>query len=281
MSRICSYCGHFEDDDKSTSCSICGRPFLDDPVAYRYSEAPTSPQSQGSFNELPDEPSGGNPVSPQPTGNLCPAGPPGRPNPLQGVISLIQRSEERPPPNYYRFFSNVIILTSFLPIYIGAFIVSFVLAVAFAILRLPGLAQLFNPIAWTSTLFGFFEVLVLGRIGRSDHQVIYRGLIRDDEHNLYAFCMFGGLVTGNFVEGHRVSLYGQWRTDRGAGPHERGTFYVNRGEDIETGSSITSSYRNPWRVVFYILLTIFAGLLVFGAIFLPGIASYTNSNLRF
>ena len=119
------------------------------------------------------------------------------------------------------------------------------------------LSQLFNPIIWTTVILNFFEVLVLGRVGRSDNEVIYRGIIRDDDHNLYNFCMIGRLVTGNFIEGHRVSLYGRWRRGPDNGFSNRGTLYVERGNDLDTGSSISSAFRNSWPTVFWILLLLF------------------------
>ena len=242
MAQTCTNCGYFEDSDTVTSCAMCGRSFQQAPPP-----APSRPSQPQTYQ--------------QPRPEAVPVQALHQdPGTLEGRIILIQRVEERPPRNLYRSFSKAIILLVLSPIYIGAFILSFSLFIAFAILRFSILAQLFNPITWTGTLLELFEVLVLRRHGIPDNLVVYRGMVRDSENRSYAFVMYGNLVTGNLIEGHRVSLRGDWRERR----TDRGTFYVAEGHDMETGAPITTSYGNPWRVVFFILLILLIGFMGVG-----------------
>ena len=257
MAQTCTNCGYFENSDTVASCAMCGSSFQQAPPPAP--SRPTPPQDyQPPHPEIV-------PVRAQtdlrPRPDVVPVRAPRQdPGILEGRIILIQRVEERPPRNLYRSFSKTIILFVLSPIYISAFILSLSFFIAFAILRFSTIAQLFNPITWTGTFLELFEVLVLRRRGAPANLVVYRGMVRNDENRSYAFVMYGNLIAGNLIEGHRVRFSGDWRERR----TDRGTFFVAEGHDLETGAQITTSHGNPWRAVFFILLITLLGLAVGG-----------------
>jgi len=191
-----------------------------------------------------------------------------RPIPLEGVVTLVQRTEEEPPPNWYRTLSKGIMTIILLPIFITFGLASLVLSIAFAIIGFQALSSIFNPVSWMTAIFEFMEVFVLGRLQRSSQHTVYRGLVRDAGDRVFAFYLHGVLRSGILVEGHRVRLFGEWRRSNRRGEPELGTLFVSRGEDLATGSSITSG-PNVWRPVFFVLLAIFLGVIAYGVVHAP------------
>ena len=118
----------------------------------------------------------------------------------------------------------------------------------FAILGIRVLAQLFNPVTWTMAILELLEVMVLGRIRRTDTFPIYRGLIEDRAGRRHQFLLRGPIALGNLIIGHQVGLTGLWRG---------GNFLAFGGNDLTSNSAITSTYRNRWRVIFYVLLGLY------------------------
>ncbi|MBV5338771.1 MAG: hypothetical protein J0665_04320 [Deltaproteobacteria bacterium] len=190
------------------------------------------------------------------------------PVPLEGVVTLVQRTEEEPPPNWYRTLSKGIMMIFVLPIFVTFGLASFALSIAFAIIGFQALSSLFNPVSWMTAIFEFMEVFVLGRLQRSSQHTVYRGLVRDDSDRIYAFYLQGALRSGLLVDGHQVRLFGEWQRTNRRGEDERGTLLVSRGEDRTTGSSILS-LRNGWRPVFFVLLATLFAVMVTGVIYLP------------
>jgi len=191
-----------------------------------------------------------------------------RPIPLEGVVTLVQRTEEEPPPNWYRTLSKAIMTIILLPIFITLGLVSLALSIAFAIIGFQALSSIFNPVSWMTAIFEFMEVFVLGRLQRSSQHTVYRGLVRDAGDRVFAFYLHGVLRSGLLVDGHRVRFFGEWRTGNRQGRAERGTLFVSQGEDLTTGSNINTG-SNGWRPVFFVLLAILSGVVAYGFAYAP------------
>ena len=202
-----------------------------------------------------------------------------RPIPLEGVVTLVQRTEEEPPHNWYRTLSKGIMTIFLLPVVLTFGFASLALSIGFAIIGFQALSSIFNPVSWLTALFEFMEVFVLGRLQRSSQHTVYRGLVRDAGDRVFAFYLHGVLRSGLLVDGHKVRLFGKWRRAN-RGETERGTLFVSRGEDLTTGSNLTSC-RNGWRPVFFVLLAILFGVLASGVVYLPqftqGVSTLSNS----
>ena len=167
---------------------------------------------------------------------------------LEGRISHLERHDERPPTDFYRVVSRILIgLFLFVP-YGVLFAISGIISFAFAFLGFLSLAQLFNPIILTTSMLELLEVIALGRIRKTDTVPVYRGIIEDSSGREYAFIMRGPLKSGNLVVGHHVRLSGERR---------RGTLIVRTGTDLTANGMILSSYRNPWKIVFFVVLCIY------------------------
>ncbi len=232
---------------------------------------PDAPPPASSRRDVPSD------CSPNP--DLAACGNTSRPIPLEGVVTLVQRTEEEPPPNWYRTVSKGIMVIILLPIFLTFGLASLALSIGFAIIGFQALSTIFNPVSWMTAIFEFMEVFVLGRLQRSSQHTVYRGLVRDAGDRVFAFYLHGVLRSGLLVEGHRVRLFGEWQSANLRDESERGTLFVSRGEDLATGSSITFG-RNVWRPVFFVLLAILFGLTVCGVVYLPQIThgSSTLSN---
>lgn len=173
---------------------------------------------------------------------------------LEGQISHLERHDERPPTDFYRVVSRILIgLVLFVP-YCVLFTVSGIISFVFAFLGFSSLTQLFNPIIWTTSIFELLEVIALGRIRETDTMPVYRGMIEDSSSREYAFIMRGPLNLGNLVVGHHV---------RFTGKDQRGTFIVQTGTDLTANGMILSSYHNPWKIVLVIVFC-FYGVLAIG-----------------
>jgi len=86
---------------------------------------------------------------------------------------------------------------------------------------------------------------VLRRMSRIDSFPVYRGMVEDNNGREYTFMLRGPLDLGNLMIGHHVRLSGEWR---------QGTFIARQGSDLTTETAIISGYRNPWRIIFFIVL---------------------------
>ncbi len=222
------------------------------------------------FTSLPGAPQPQVPTQPGQRNQVVPVSSGAQPQHLEGIVTLVQRTEEEPPMNWYRFLSKTIIAILLLPLFltIGAVLLS--LSIAFAIIGFSALSRIFNPVAWITALFEMLEVLVLGRLNRNHQQTVYRGLVQDAENRVYAFYLYGALRKGMLVEGHRVRLFGSWHRDNRSDIHERGTLFVAGGQDLTTGTTLTAPH-NTWRTVFFFLLA--------GAIALAGAGAYHLNSL--
>lgn len=274
MNKRCSYCGDVNDGNASDQCTVCAEPFLRQTAIIEKpsSSSQTVPADGFTFedsgspprNPPPSNSAGiGREIQEQPESNTITARLL-RPLPLVGVITELERTEEQPQTNYYKIMSIMLLILLCSPLFITIFIISIALVIAFSIIRLQPLAHMFNPLTWTVALIELMEIFVIGRLRRSDQQAIYRGVIRDDGHNLYNFYLWGLLRTGNLIKGHRVSFTGVWRIGNRRNQDERGTLEVESGMDLSTRSSITSNWGNPWRNIFYILLLLSLGLIGWG-----------------
>lgn len=173
---------------------------------------------------------------------------------LEGRISHLECHDERPPIDFYRMVSRILIgLVLFVP-YGVLFAVSGIISFAFAFLDFSSLSQLFNPIIWTTSILELLEVIVLGHIRKTDTLPVYRGMIEVSSGREYAFIMRGPLNLGNLVAGHHV---------RFAGKDRRGTFIVRTETDLTANAMILSSYRNPWKIALVVVLCLY-GVLALG-----------------
>ena len=170
-------------------------------------------------------------------------------NILRGRVSHLDLRDERPPVNIYRTLSWVLITIMVIIPFGTFFILSGLVSLAFAIIGFQTLSQLFNPITWTHTLTEMVEVVVLRRFRSDDRVPIFRGMVEDRNNQEYSFLMYGPLQSGNLIIGQVIELNGQW---------QNGSFLVQNGNDLDTGAAIISSYRNPWRVIFFSLLSFMA-----------------------
>ena len=166
-------------------------------------------------------------------------------NTLDGRISHVERQDERPRTDVYKVMASILIGILVLIPYVMLFLISGMLSFVFAFIGFSSLSQLFNPIIWTTSSFELLEVLVLRRISRSDSLPVYRGMVEDNNGREYAFMLRGPLDLGNLVMGHHVRLLGEWR---------QGTFIARQGSDLTTETAIVSGYRNPWRIIFFVVL---------------------------
>jgi hypothetical protein len=183
---------------------------------------------------------------------------------LQGRLSHLERYDERPPRNVYRLIAHILIWVLVGIPYAALFLASGVLSLAFAITGFAALSHIFNPFNWTATVLELMEVLVLRRLRGSDNIPVYRGMVEDALGRESPFIFLGPLLLGNLVVGHHLRLQGTRRN---------GTFLVRGGTDLTTSSAISSSYRDPWRVICLILLTIYMGLALLPLFYRPDSAA--------
>lgn len=175
---------------------------------------------------------------------------------LEGRITHVDIRDERPLRDIFRFLSKMMIGILFLIPFLCLFLITSCLSLSFAILGFRDLSQFFNPLIWSTSIFELLEVIVLRRLHGTDTIPIYRGMIEDNNSQEAAFFFRGPIRMGNFITGHNVRL---------SGHSARGTFFVSNGLDLTSNSEIVSDYRNPWRVIFFIMITvyIFIGITIY------------------
>lgn len=277
MAVTCDNCGFVYNEDHAVRCAVCnGQLPSSSPTACLSSqtiavpfeeESPQMPASRpaqpvAGFGRQPAEPPlGSSRPAIQDTPQSTPSNVPG----IEGRITHIERNDERPPMDVYRFLAQWLIgMLLFIP-FAGLFVITGGLSLIFAIIGFRTLSMLFNPFTWSTALFEFLEILVLRRIRGSDTIPVYRGMVEDDGSREVAFIFRGPMRAGNLVAGHNVRLLGR---------PNRGTFVIRRGMDLTSNSEIISGYRNPWRYIFCFLLTLYI-ILGFGVYLnLPEIAGY-------
>lgn len=253
MAKTCNNCGYAYNSDDADRCAICNARIqpannINLPQAAGFLE-----QDSDTASPPPSQPSsipGGGPdnlASPASSASSQES----TQNILDGRISHLERYDEAVPNDFYRVMSRILIGLLILIPYIALFVVSGIISFAFGFLGFSSLSQMFNPIIWSTTVFELLEVLALRRIRGTDTVPIYRGMIKDNNSRQYVFMMRGPLNSGNLVVGHHVALTGAWRN---------GTFIVRHGNDLTINAMISSSYRNPWRIVFFIVLFLYVGL---------------------
>ncbi len=163
---------------------------------------------------------------------------------LRGRVSHVEQRDERPPFNIYRTLTWVLVWIligiPFILLFAGATIISF----SFAVIGFRTLSQFFNPLTWTLAITEIMEVIVLRRFRSDDRIPVFRGMVEDRDSREHSFMMFGPLERGNIFVGQNIELSGQWH---------QGSFMVQNGLDLTTGARITSAYRNPWRVAFFVI----------------------------
>lgn len=174
---------------------------------------------------------------------------------LEGRISDLERQNERPPANILKGFSVFLLILLFILPYGTFFLLAGIISFIFAFLGISSIAQLFNPLVWTNTLLELLEVIVLRRLGGTNTVPIYRGIVEDTNDQEHVFMIRGPLIAGSLVRGHHVRFEGRTRN---------GTFYIREGEDQTLNARIRSGYRNPWRVIFVILIIVYLILGGFG-----------------
>lgn len=244
---ICNNCGYAYNSDDADRCAICDAPIqpannINLPRAAGFldqnGDTASPPPSQPS--SIPD---GGpdNLASPASSASNQESAQ----NILDGRISHLERYDETVPNDFYRVMSRILIGLLILAPYVALFVVSGIISFAFGFLGFSSLSQMFNPIIWSTTVFELLEVLALRRIRGTDTVPIYRGMVENNNSREYAFMLRGPLDLGNLVMGHHVRLLGEWK---------QGTFIARQGSDLTTETAIVSGYRNPWRIIFFVVL---------------------------
>jgi len=276
MVKTCNKCGFAYNDDNAIFCTVCNnnlnmeanpynsgttvdRTQINDSNTYAPASESTSytetyPNERIASERLNTPPN--NPQTTPPphgTNTIVNEG-----NTLEGRISHIERNDEIPPPNIYATLSKIILFFLFFIPYIAMFITTALLSISFAIVGFQSISHMFNPISWSTALFEFLEVLVLGRMRGNNTIPIYRGMIEDTQSLEYAFLFRGPIGSGNLIVGHHVRLTGNF---------DRGTFITQNGMDLTSHSEILSTHRNPWNVIFCFLMLILLGI---------GITMYLN-----
>ena len=266
MAITCTYCGYAYNSDDAENCAICNTSFQ---------SVSEPPLNNTHYNDLQqsttDELTQTSTVRPplmnqriEMTGqnesassvNRASELRPGGCNVLEGRISHIERNDERPPMDMFRFLSKLLIgIVCFIP-FIGLFLISGGFSLTFAIIGFRSLSQLFNPVVWSTSIFELLELLVLRNVRGNDTVPIYRGMIEDMNDQEHAFIFRGPIRSGNIVVGHNVRLSGQ---------RDRGTFITQMGMDLTSRSEIISTYRNPWQFILcvMVILYIVGGLWVY------------------
>ena len=259
MARLCSNCGYAYNPDNASYCDMCNRALQTTTLAVPpassvsvSSGAVTPPALPGRIPGQSGGPTGiagsttGNPPAPLETQATREAS-----NALIGRITHLERYDERPPGDIYRTLSRLMIGILIAIPYAFFFIALGILSFFFGLLGFRSLSQLFNPIIWTSSIFRIMEVLMLRNLRGSDTLPVYRGTIEDSTGTEQHFMMNGPLVGGNLIVGSRVSMAGNWHN---------GTLHAVQGEDISARTTIMTSNRNPWRVIFLALLGVYGTL---------------------
>ncbi len=248
MAITCNNCGYAYNGDDAERCTICAAQIM------TANDDVNLPQGSELIEQNSDTAA---PPSSQPTliHNSRPGNQESEPssaarsqsnqNTLDGRISHVERHDERPRTDVYKVMASILIGILVLIPYGTLFLISGMLSFVFALLGFSSLSQLFNPIIWTTSCFELLEVLVLRRMSRIDSFPIYRGMVEDNNGREYVFMLRGPLDLGNLVMGHHVRLLGEWR---------QGTFIARQGSDLTTETAIISGYRNPWRIIFFIVL---------------------------
>jgi len=263
MAIVCEHCGYAYNPDSAIRCSVCHED-LQPNAAVLPGVTGTTQVFSGAANFVQNT----NPQAAVPAGSIGPdAQPPLHPRPatatatatvvpvrqgtqLSGRISHLERHDEAPSLNVYGIVSRFLIGFLILIPYAVLFIGTGILSLAFAIIGFAALSQLFNPIIWTTSLFELIELAILRRIRMTNTVPIYRGLVADTQGQEHSFRLRGPLRLGNLIVGHHVTLDGRWR---------EGTFLGRSGFDHTASTSIASDFRNPWRVIFWIMACIYVG----------------------
>ncbi len=168
---------------------------------------------------------------------------------LVGQVFEIHRSSEPEPFNGYKWMTRLLEGLLLSPLIIMIFTFATVVCILPMFLRKNSGPAPINPFAWAFKIIGPFEVLVLRRGYRADALPVIRGLVRDEENQMHEFFLYGQLTRGNFHEGHRVGLRGQWGHN---------TLIVEDGYDFETRSNIETNYASFWKRSFFIMAGLFA-----------------------
>jgi len=259
MAITCPACGYAGNPDQAEKC-ICGEPLSSADDIWTKALLDTDAQKEKPGSDLPGSPS---PPPPGPGGLLSTMimgeRDEAEKNRLAGRLTKVERYDERSPLGVFKTLSLILIWLAILVPYSILFVVTGIMSFIFMVLRFSTLADLFNPVNWTSGILRVWEILVLRRIRGTDTTPVYRGMVEDQHGQPCPFVLLGPLDLGNLVEGHDVEFSG-----RRCG----GTFRVKKGYDLTSRSEITSAYRNPWKVIFFIMMTIYlvAGVwLIFNA----------------
>ena len=262
MAWTCYVCHYSMNNDDETLCLMCNAPR---PGAFPASGSTASPRLPPARSEpvpvshIPADPPGEH-------DGIPPSGPDHgereieRPDSgheseahagrgiLRGRVSHVEQRDERPPFNLYRTLTWVLIWiligVPFAMLFAGAAIISF----SFAVIGFRTLSQFFNPLTWTVAIAEIMEVVVLRRFRSDDRIPVFRGMVEDRESGEHSFMMLGPLHRGNIFVGQNVEFAGHWH---------QGSFIVREGADLTTGARITSAYRDPWRMAFFLVAGLF------------------------
>ena len=248
MSIYCKDCNYAYNPDNVTKCIVCGNALVPVVSTVVSSQSITVPNVAVNRPTSHGQSSGSTVI----TGNTQGLpGVQGAPNVLIGRITHLERNDERTPVNIYRSLSRLMIGILIAIPYAIFFVALGVISLFFGILGIHSLSQLFNPIIWTSSIFRVMEVFLLRNIRGSDTLPVYRGTIEDASGIEQHFMIRGPLIGGNLIVGSRVRMTGKW---------QNGTLYALYGEDTSSQTAIRTSYSDPWKIIFFVLLTLYVAL---------------------
>lgn len=256
MPITCRHCGYSYNAESNSACDVCRRPLvvqqstrasaMDNFVVEGAANRPPSTESSGQATLFPEHSAI----------EACQAEPGGihaadQGTVLDGRISHVERHDERPPTGFYAIAGRLMLYLLLALPFMALFLTTAAVYIAFAIIGFATISELFNPFTWLRMILDILEVWVIGRIRGTDTIPVYRGMVENRWGQEQYFMLRGPLNLGNLVVGHHVQLRGSWLA---------GTFMVSRGYDVTTQSTISSRFRNGWKVVFYLMLIVYGAL---------------------
>ncbi len=254
MAKSCNNCGYAYNANDATQCMVCDSPLRSEedlpvlPVEHteRGSDIALPPSPTAATRSIPNRSEERAPGSiQQPFANERAQ------EAIEGRLSHLDRYDERPRTDAFKVMSGILIGIPVCIPFAILFLTLGIFSFAFAFIGFSSLSQLLNPVVWLTSSFELLEVMVLRRMGRKDTVPVYRGMVEDSNGRERAFVLRGPLTLGNLVVGHHVRLSGHFG---------RGTLIAREGSDLTTETAISSGYRNPWRIIFFVALFVDAAI---------------------
>lgn len=224
-------------------CRVCGTsvaaPASSAPVSLTTGSEPGTPMRRPSIESTP---------MPTIGRNLAPTGEGPSPGPfdLEGTVLSVSDLRHEPADfNAYRFFSILLIILALLPLVLVYIAFRIALAIMF---RMMG----FRP---GMSIFGHFFWIWVGRgaHGGAREMPVINAVVRTPSGEQRTLRIKGHLVRGSLQSGDRVAVNGRW---------DGGTLLFRSGQNLSTGSELRLR-PNPWKPVFFVLLTGFILLVLF------------------